>query len=268
MPDPFGWLLCQNLDYLRPYKTQVEPGYKDHPIEFMVDILRPFRTIGERWRPRDCVIFVCLERLHFFVWRGCGIFLSKEVACFFIPRHCEFSSSQFPSFPSSPDPRIPRSQVPKFSSPKVFKFQSSKVPKFPCSKVPKFQSFQDLKFQGSKFPSSQSPKFPSSQVPKFPSSLFCFFFWSFWQRLLLVIIIKYSIMFYLCGQLTFESCKSKHICLVDRYVSAPSPYILFFVFIRIQSGHIFTLEKIIYIFLNILFFVSMSKRSKADTIKW
>ena len=39
MPDPFGWLFGQNLDYLRPYKNQVESGYKGHPIEFMVDFL-------------------------------------------------------------------------------------------------------------------------------------------------------------------------------------------------------------------------------------
>ena len=37
MPDPFGWRFNKNLDYFRPYKNQVEPGYKGHPIEFMVD---------------------------------------------------------------------------------------------------------------------------------------------------------------------------------------------------------------------------------------
>ena len=36
MPDPIGWLFSQNLDYLRPYKNQVEPGCKGHPMEFMV----------------------------------------------------------------------------------------------------------------------------------------------------------------------------------------------------------------------------------------
>ena len=37
MPDPFERLFSQNLDYFRSYKTLVEPGYKDYPIEFMVD---------------------------------------------------------------------------------------------------------------------------------------------------------------------------------------------------------------------------------------
>ena len=32
MPDPFGCLFSENLDYFRPYKNQVEPGYKGHPI--------------------------------------------------------------------------------------------------------------------------------------------------------------------------------------------------------------------------------------------
>ena len=36
MPDPFEWLFSQNLDNFRAYKTQIEPGYKGHPIEFMV----------------------------------------------------------------------------------------------------------------------------------------------------------------------------------------------------------------------------------------
>ena len=36
MPDPFGCFLSQNLDYFRPYKNRVKPGYKYHPIEFMV----------------------------------------------------------------------------------------------------------------------------------------------------------------------------------------------------------------------------------------
>ena len=46
MPDPFG-LFSQSLDYFKPYKNQVEPGYKGHPIEFIVDFLRPFRTIWD-----------------------------------------------------------------------------------------------------------------------------------------------------------------------------------------------------------------------------
>ena len=36
MPDPFGWLFSNFFDYFRPYKNQVEPGYKGNPIEFMV----------------------------------------------------------------------------------------------------------------------------------------------------------------------------------------------------------------------------------------
>ena len=39
-----------NLDYLRTYKTQVEPGYKGHPIEFMIiffDHLGPFGNIED-----------------------------------------------------------------------------------------------------------------------------------------------------------------------------------------------------------------------------
>ena len=43
--------LSQNLDYFRPYKTQVEPGYKGHPMEFMVDFLDrlgPFGNIEVR----------------------------------------------------------------------------------------------------------------------------------------------------------------------------------------------------------------------------
>ena len=47
MQDPFGGLFSQNFDYFRPYKNQVEPGYKDHPIEFMVNFCRPFRTIWD-----------------------------------------------------------------------------------------------------------------------------------------------------------------------------------------------------------------------------
>ena len=37
MPDPFGGFFIQNFDYFRPYKNPVTPGYKGHPIEFMVD---------------------------------------------------------------------------------------------------------------------------------------------------------------------------------------------------------------------------------------
>ena len=37
MPDPFRRLFSQNFDYFRTYKNHVEPGYKGHPIEFMVD---------------------------------------------------------------------------------------------------------------------------------------------------------------------------------------------------------------------------------------
>ena len=37
----------KNLDYFRPYKNQVEPGYEGHPIEFMVIFLKPFRTIWD-----------------------------------------------------------------------------------------------------------------------------------------------------------------------------------------------------------------------------
>ena len=40
MPEPFVLLFSQNLDYFRPYKNQVEPGYiithKGNPIEIMV----------------------------------------------------------------------------------------------------------------------------------------------------------------------------------------------------------------------------------------
>ena len=56
MPDPFGWLLSQNLYYFRQYKSQVEPGYKGHPIEFMVDFLRPIRTILDHWRPYNTIL--------------------------------------------------------------------------------------------------------------------------------------------------------------------------------------------------------------------
>ena len=49
MPNPFGWLFSQNIDYFRPYKNQVEPGYNGHPIELMViflkDNLGPLKTI-------------------------------------------------------------------------------------------------------------------------------------------------------------------------------------------------------------------------------
>ena len=52
MPDPLGCLFSQHLDYFRPYKKQVEPGYKGHPI--MVNFLNhlgPFRTIEDNFRP-------------------------------------------------------------------------------------------------------------------------------------------------------------------------------------------------------------------------
>ena len=51
MPDPFGWLFNQNLDYFWSYNNQVEPGYKCHPIQFMVDFPRPFGTIEDHLRP-------------------------------------------------------------------------------------------------------------------------------------------------------------------------------------------------------------------------
>ena len=47
-------IFSQNLDYFRPYKNQVEPGYNDHPIEFVVivvDQLGPFGTIEDHLRP-------------------------------------------------------------------------------------------------------------------------------------------------------------------------------------------------------------------------
>ena len=37
MPDPFGWLFSENLDYFRPYKKQVETGCKGYPIQFIVN---------------------------------------------------------------------------------------------------------------------------------------------------------------------------------------------------------------------------------------
>ena len=48
MQDQFGRLFSQKVDYFRPYKNQDEPGYKGHPIEFMVDLFRPFRTICDQ----------------------------------------------------------------------------------------------------------------------------------------------------------------------------------------------------------------------------
>ena len=47
MPDPFWWFFNENLDYFRPYKNQVEPDYKGHPIEFMVDFLDQFGPFGK-----------------------------------------------------------------------------------------------------------------------------------------------------------------------------------------------------------------------------
>ena len=55
MPDPFGLLFSKILYYFRPYKNQVEPGYKGHTIAFMVDVflehLGPFGTIEDHLRP-------------------------------------------------------------------------------------------------------------------------------------------------------------------------------------------------------------------------
>ena len=56
MPDPFGRLFSQNLDYLRPYKNQVEPGFKGHPIEFMVNFFRPFSNIWDHRRPFKTIL--------------------------------------------------------------------------------------------------------------------------------------------------------------------------------------------------------------------
>ena len=44
---PIWMNFSQNLDYFRPYKNQVEPGYKGHPIEFMVDFFRPVINIWD-----------------------------------------------------------------------------------------------------------------------------------------------------------------------------------------------------------------------------
>ena len=38
MLGPFEWPFSPNLDNFKPYKNQVEPGYKGHPIEFMVNV--------------------------------------------------------------------------------------------------------------------------------------------------------------------------------------------------------------------------------------
>ena len=54
MPNPFGWFFSQNLDYFRPYKNQVKPGYKDYPIKFMVNLLEqlgPLGNIKDHLRP-------------------------------------------------------------------------------------------------------------------------------------------------------------------------------------------------------------------------
>ena len=50
MLDPFGWVFSQSMDYLRPYKNQVEADNKGHPIKFML-VFRPFRTIEIHWKP-------------------------------------------------------------------------------------------------------------------------------------------------------------------------------------------------------------------------
>ena len=50
----------KKFDYFRPYKNQVEPGYKGHPIEFMVnffvDPLGPFGTIEDHFRPLKTIL--------------------------------------------------------------------------------------------------------------------------------------------------------------------------------------------------------------------
>ena len=54
MPDPFACFFSQNFDYVRPYKNHVKPGYKGHPIEFMVDFLDhlgPLGNIEDHLRP-------------------------------------------------------------------------------------------------------------------------------------------------------------------------------------------------------------------------
>ena len=52
---PYGWFFLNKIfDYFRPYKNQFKPGYKGHPIEFMViflDNLGPFWNIEDRLRP-------------------------------------------------------------------------------------------------------------------------------------------------------------------------------------------------------------------------
>ena len=40
---------CYATTYV--YKNRVEPGYKGHPIEFLVYYFRPFRTIWDHLRP-------------------------------------------------------------------------------------------------------------------------------------------------------------------------------------------------------------------------
>ena len=46
MPDQLGLLFSQNLDYFRPYKNQVEPGYEGHPNEFTIIFLDHFGLFG------------------------------------------------------------------------------------------------------------------------------------------------------------------------------------------------------------------------------
>ena len=50
MLDSFGWIFSQNLEYFRPYKNHVEPGYKGHPIELMVFFLDHLGSFGTIWR--------------------------------------------------------------------------------------------------------------------------------------------------------------------------------------------------------------------------
>ena len=84
--------LCTNLDLINIKKDPGEPGFKGHPIEFMI-ILDKFGQIwchleqfGALWTnldaigPIESVIFLAQEVARFFVTRGCVIFLSREVA--------------------------------------------------------------------------------------------------------------------------------------------------------------------------------------------
>ena len=65
MPEPVVLLFSQNLDYFRPYKNQVNPGYiityKGNPIEIMVklllDHLVPFWTIEDHLRKFKTILY-------------------------------------------------------------------------------------------------------------------------------------------------------------------------------------------------------------------